>query len=46
MGVLPILFLLSITKAFYVPGILPKSYTYNNELPISMSSKLTSEVPH
>jgi hypothetical protein len=29
-----------------LPGIFPKSYTYNNELPISMSSKLTSEVPH
>jgi hypothetical protein len=34
-----------IADAFYLPGIIPRSYGVNDVLPISMSSKLTSDFP-
>ena len=45
-GALILTSLASFSAAFYLPGIMPKSYTYNDKLPISMSLDLTSNVPH
>jgi hypothetical protein len=36
----------ALVECFYLPGIIPKSYTYKDKLPISISSKLTSDKPH
>ena len=43
--VLALASLASITTAFFLPGLVPKSYSYSDKLPISMSSELTSTVP-
>ena len=38
--------LATLAQCFYLPGIIPKSYTYKDKLPISISAKLTSDRPH
>jgi len=34
-----------VAQGFYLPGVIPKSYSYNEILPISMSSQITADKP-
>ena len=43
MSIIPLI--ATIATAFYLPGIIPRAYSYSEKLPISFSSKLYTDRP-
>lgn len=46
MNALVLASLAALGHSFYLPGVIPKSYSYTEKLPISMSSELTADRTH